>query len=354
MARLLFQALLLLFALPCVAADYPDVIPGLRLEFPRDEGAHPDFRTEWWYVTGWLKGEDGSDLGFQVTFFRVRPQPGEDNPSRFAPRQILFAHAALADPAVGRLRHGERAARAGFGLAEARQGATDVEIDDWSLRQEGGGYHARISGEDFALDLALTPTQAVLIEGDQGYSRKAQEGKHASYYYSFPQLAARGSVARAGRRLAVTGRAWLDHEWSSELMSPQAVGWDWIGLNLDDGTALMAFRMRDASGATLWAGGTLRRRDGTARVLGPQEVEFVARRRWRSPRTGTDYPIGMEVRVPGVRLELRALIDDQELDARSSTGTLYWEGAVRALEAGREVGRGYLELTGYWRKLELK
>jgi predicted secreted hydrolase len=351
--RTLLAWLAIAFAGPACAAGYPPVVPGAALAFPRDHGAHPAYRTEWWYVTGWLQRADGGELGFQVTFFRVRPRTDEANPSRFAPNQILFAHAAISDPALGRLLHDERIARAGFGLAEAAEGTTDVWIDDWRLQQAGEGYRARIAARGFALELALESTRPLLLQGEAGFSRKAPEAKHASYYYSRPQLAVTGTVTREGRREQVKGRAWLDHEWSSELMPEGASGWDWVGANLADGGALMAFRMRDAAGETLWAAGTLRGADGAVRVLRPEEVAFVPLRRWRSPRTGADYPVALELRLPGRRIALAPLFDDQELDARASTGNVYWEGAVRLMEAGREIGRGYLELTGYWRRLEM-
>ena len=346
-----------LFAwLPCRAADYPAVIEATTLVFPRDHGAHPAFRTEWWYVTGWLDRRDGAgQLGFQVTFFRVRTPAGADNPSRFAPRQILFAHAAVADPEIGRLVTAERGARTGFGLAEAREGQTDVWLGDWSLRQElpayRAPYRARVRAEGFEMDLVLAPTQPVLLQGRQGFSQKAGNRKNASYYYSVPQLAVTGTVTLRGRRLGVGGSAWLDHEWSSELMPDEAVGWDWVGLNLADGAALMAFRMRDRSGNALWAGGTLRDSQGNARSFSPAEVEFLPQRKWRSPRTGAEYPVAMKLRVGDRTFDLKPLLDDQELDSRASTGAIYWEGAVRAYDGGTESGKGYLELTGYWKKL---
>lgn len=343
----------LCLAAPAAAQDYAEVVKGHALEFPRDHGAHPAYRTEWWYATGWLKTASGRDLGFQVTFFRVRTRLGDDNPSRFAPRQILFAHAALADAATGKLLHGERSARAGFDLADAKQGTTDVRIDDWSLKRVGKAYRARIPAGDFTLDLTLAPTQPVLLQGEGGFSQKAADARHASYYYSQPQLAVSGSVERGGVHETVNGTAWLDHEWSSAYLPQRAVGWDWTGLNLDDGSALMAFRMRDDNGATLWTGGTLRRKDGSQRRLGVNDIGFTATRHWRSPRTGIDYPVGMTLRAGTLELELRALFDDQELDARASTATVYWEGAVRAMASGREVGRGYLELTGYGNKLRM-
>jgi predicted secreted hydrolase len=335
------------------ADDYPAVTPGRALEFPEDYGAHPHFRNEWWYVTGWLADSHGNASGFQITFFRNRPRVAEDNPSRFAPRQLLFAHAALADPRVGRLRRDQRAARAGFGLAAAREGATDVRLGNWSLQLLEGGYRAQIAARDFRLDLHLAPTQAILLQGDAGFSRKGPDPYQASYYYSAPQLAVSGRVATAGNDEQVTGTAWLDHEWSSEYLAADATGWDWIGINLDDGGALMAFRIRDRSGGALWAGGSHRAAGGPARAFAPTEIEFTPQRRWRSPRTQIEYPVAMAVRAGDARYLLEPLLDDQELDARASTGTIYWEGAVRAAQAGRRIGQGYLELTGYGRPLKL-
>jgi predicted secreted hydrolase len=336
------------------AADgYPPVVPGRALEFPRDHGAHPEFRTEWWYVTGWLEGAERSELGFQVTFFRNRPRIAEASPSAFAPRQLLFAHAALADPRAARLVHDQRAGRAGFALAEARAGDTDVWVEDWSLRRGPAGYAARIPAREFALDLVFAPSQPLLLQGEGGYSRKGPQAAQASYYYSRPHLVVSGAIARGARSDRVTGRAWLDHEWSSEVMAAQAVGWDWIGINLGEGAALMAFRMRGREATPVWAGGTLRAADGRVRTFAPAEIAFEPLRRWRSPRTEVEYPVAMRVRAGDLVVEIEPLFDDQELDSRASTGTIYWEGAVRARAGGREIGRGYLELTGYWRPLKL-
>lgn len=344
----------LLLATGVVAADeYPHVIPGHPLQFPKDAGAHPAFRSEWWYVTGWVQDARGNSFGIQITFFRNRPRVAETNPSAFAPRQLLFAHAAIADPRYGKLRHDQRAARTGFGLAEAREETTDVWIGDWSLKLVDDHYIASVAARDFQFDLRFSSTEDVLPQGQQGFSRKGETLANASYYYSQPQLAVSGSVAIDGNGARVTGIAWLDHEWSSEAMANEASGWDWIGINLNDGSALMAFRMRDRSGSTLWAGGTFRESSGTLRSFELNEIRFTARRRWRSPRTGVEYPVAMLVNVGNVEYALEPLMDDQELDSRANTGTIYWEGAVRAIRAGQEVGRGYLELTGYWKPLKL-
>jgi predicted secreted hydrolase len=304
---------------------YPAVVPGYRLSFPRDHGAHPDFRIEWWYVTGWL--EDA--LGFQVTFFRARPEEQSDNPSSFNPRQILFAHAALSDPQRGRLLHDQRAARAGFSLAHAQTDRTGVWIDDWSLVLDGRRYEARIAARDFDFQLTFFAGEIVL-QGENGFSRKGHRPHEASYYYSRPHLEVTGKLNGRG----VSGSAWLDHEWSSAYLAPEAAGWDWAGLNLADGRSLMAFRMRARSGTTHFA---------------PPGVSMTPLRTWRSPRTGVEYPVSMQVND----LRLEPLMDDQELDSRTSTGTIYWEGAVRAFRKTAEVGRGYLELTGYWKPMKL-
>jgi predicted secreted hydrolase len=325
---------------------YPMVEPGRKLVFPRDHGAHPDYRTEWWYITGWIEN-DGVARGFQVTFFRSRSGLQEDNDSAFAPKQLIFAHAAIADAANGQLIYDERVGREGFGLAYANIGDTDVGIDGWTLTRSDGEYRARIAADDFALDLRFVPTQTALLQGQNGYSAKGPRPGEASYYYSVPQLRVKGAIQIGGETTAVNGNAWLDHEWSSEYLSPAAQGWDWVSINFSDGGALMAFRMRARGGGTLWAGGSVRHRDGGLSIFSPGDVEFEPTRLWRSPRTGIEYPVAMRVRAGRYDLELSPLMDDQELDSRASTGIVYWEGAVRASVDSQRVGRGYLELTGY-------
>lgn len=344
---------------PAEGAAYAPVLPGRQLVLPADGGAHDAHRTEWWYVTGWVEDEQRRARGFQITFFRVRTLIGEDNPSRFAPSQLLLAHAALADPAHGRLRHAERAARALPPLAGYADTHTEVWIGDWSLRWDGERYLSRAFGEDFAFELAFRPTVAPLFNGEQGFSQKAADPAHASYYYSRPQLAVDGTVHVAGEELAVSGSGWLDHEWSSAIMPPGAQGWDWLGINLADGGALMAFQMRAEDGHALWAAGTLRASDGVQHRLGADEVRFQPLRYWRSPRTGNRYPVAWRVEIAAAQgraarvVEVEPLMDDQELDSRRSTGAVYWEGAVRLLEEGREIGRGYLEMTGYGERLRM-
>ena len=332
--------------------QYPPVLPGGTLAFPRDFGAHPAWRTEWWYLTGWLDA-GGRAVGVQVTFFRSRTRHDDANPSRFAPKQLLLAHAALAIEGQAQLRHAQRAARAGFGLARFALEDTDLALGDWSLRRtRDDRYLATIPAEGFRLDLEFRPEAPPFPQGDAGYSRKGPRPEQASRYYSRPQLDVRGSArlgsAGDGGAVQVRGKAWLDHEWSSELLDASAEGWDWVGLNLHDGSALMAFRIRRKDGGVLWS---------HARWIGSAAPAaapvFEPLRRWRSARSGATYPVEMLLTVGARRLRLVPLFDDQELDARASTGTIYWEGAMRVVEDGREAGRGYLELTGYAGQLRL-
>lgn len=340
------------FATAAEKIVFPNVTPDFKMEFPRDEGSHPDFRTEWWYVTGWLKGADQRERGFQITFFRARPDNvSAHNPSKFSPRQILFAHVALSEPVEGKLLHGQRTARAGLGLAEAKTGMTHVWIQDWSLQQHGNSYHAKILVPQFAFDFEFTATMPPMLNGARGYSQKSPNPLAASYYYSIPQLKVTGSLTHRGNKQAITGIAWLDHEWSSEYMDVKAAGWDWTGINLDDGSALMAFRMRDRSGKTLWAAGTYRHHDGAISIFKPEDVSFTPLKHWRSPRTNASYPVSSRIRVGNREFELSPLFDDQELDSGGAARAVYWEGAVRAVSGGKTVGRGYLELTGYVKPL---
>jgi len=349
----------LLIALAALPVHASQTIRPRTLQFPRDFGAHPDARTEWWYTTGSLVSADAL-FGFQVTFFRSRTDVAGANPSRFAARQLLFAHAALTDLQGRRLRHDQRLARAGFSVAQAAETDTAVSLRDWHLHRDGPAdrsrYRARARSEaaGFDLDLAFAATQPLLLQGEKGFSRKGPRPEQASHYYSQPQLAVTGTLRLDGRARPVTGRAWLDHEWSDALLDAQAVGWDWIGMNLDDGAALTAFRLRRADGTSLWAGGSWRAADGTLRTFGDGEVTFTPGRVWASPASRASYPVTWTVKTPAGTFEVRSLLDNQELDSRASTGAIYWEGLSDLLdEGGRRVGRGYLEMTGYASALKL-
>ncbi|NBQ87658.1 MAG: carotenoid 1,2-hydratase [Betaproteobacteria bacterium] len=330
------------------------------LRFPRDFGAHPDLRTEWWYVTGHASA-GARAFGFQVTFFRSRVDETQSMRSRFAARQLIFAHAAVTDVQGTRLWHDQRIAREGFGIATARIADTGLRLRDWTLTREGAAdasrYAAQIRAHDFSLDLRFEATQPLLLQGRDGLSRKGPDPAQASYYYSQPQLRASGRLLLRDERFEVSGTAWLDHEVSEALLHPQAVGWDWIGMNLFDGSALTAFRLRRADGSALWDGGSFRSSPatgGSLYIAARGENEFRPLRWWKSPLSQALYPVEWRVRTPADFYTVRAVIDAQELDSRNSTGAIYWEGLSDLYDSnGRHVGRGYLEMTGYAGALRL-
>lgn len=344
-----------LATLPLLLAGGASALPVRKLEFPRDFGAHPELRTEWWYITGFAES-GGREFGFQLTFFRSRVDQAQALASKFAARQLVFAHAAITDVSGKRLWHDQRIAREGFGIAVADTADTRVRLRDWQLqRAADGSYGAQLPAREFALDLRFTPTQPVLLQGREGLSRKGPDEEQASYYYSVPQLATTGALLLQGQRFTITrGRAWLDHEWSDAFLHPDAVGWDWIGMNLEDGSALTAFQLRRQDGSALWDGGSFRAANGSTYIAKQGETQFSAQRRWTSPLSGAQYPVEWMVRTPADFYTVRAVIDDQELDSRASTGGIYWEGLSMLFDSnGRRVGRGYLEMTGYGRRLRL-
>lgn len=330
------------------------VTPDQAISLPRDFGAHPQFRTEWWYATGWLEQPGGKPIGFQVTFFRSATDHDPANPSRFAPKQLIIAHAALSDPNAGKLLHDQRSARAGFGLAYAKEGNTDIRVDNWQMtRQQDGRYRTTIQAREFTLNLTLTPTQPPMLQGENGFSRKGPRPEQASYYYSEPQLQVSGDIVRQGQTVQVKGNAWLDHEWSTSVLDQDAAGWDWLGANLDDGSALMAFQIRGKRGGVLWSHAALRDPSGKVTQFSGDDTRFSPERQWRSPRTGAAYPVAQRLRSGPFTWQLLPLQDDQELDSRQSTGAVYWEGAVTVMRNGKRAGHGYLEMTGYVKPIKL-
>ena len=345
-------------------------LPPKTLQFPRDFGSHPDLQTEWWYITGQLQA-GGKPWGFQLTFFRSRVDSSQSLQSPLAAKQLIFAHTALCDVQGQKLLHDQRMLRAGLGLAQASETDTHVHIGDWYLQRQpvagqtasdASHYLAKLAAKDFTLNLEFDSTQPVLLQGLNGLSRKGPEDEQASYYYSQPQLKVSGSITVNGKQMAVEpaphNRAWLDHECSAAIMHKEAQGWDWIGMNLDDGSALTAFHLRRKNGGALWAGGSFRAAGGKVQVFGADLVQFEPLRFWTSPHTQTRYPVAWRVQTPAGRYEVHALVDDQELDSRASTGAIYWEGLseLRRIDASgrsQRVGSGYLEMTGYANALRL-
>lgn len=352
--KFILAALLALVPSAQPSADgWRSIEPPLSVSWPRDHGAHFDVATEWWYVTGEFVDPRGERHGFQVTVFRqgldAREPVAGDAPLRA--RHALASHVALASISTKELRHAQRLRRIGAGLAWASQTDLDVGLEDVTIRREPDGTLVVLAGArevGFALELALTPEKPLVMHGATGVSQKGPERGNASAYASFPRLALRGTLHMDGRVQAVTGAAWFDHEWGTSQLGPGVVGWDWTGLRLDDGRELMLYRLRRADGSpTEHSAGTLIERDGTARSLGSTDFEFAPLATWTSPASGARYPLRWRIAVPsaGIAGELAALMDACEIDGRTSTGTVYWEGPAGL--SGSVAGSGYLELAGY-------
>jgi len=327
---------------------------GVReFEFPRDHGPHPEFRHEWWYLTGHLAAAEGERFGFELTFFRValqrthasEPAPGA---SRWRAQQIYVAHFALTDIERGRFRASERYARDALSLAGAEAGALHVWLGDWSLGAAGDAWQMQAAAAGYGLSLAMTAETPAVANGDRGLSQKSDAATDASFYYSIPRLAVRGQLVRDGQQLNVTGHAWLDREWGSGGLGADEAGWDWFALQLADGSELMFYSLRRRDGRPdAHSAGTWVAPDGSVRALASADVDIKVKSYWMSPRGGR-YPARWTVSVPALSLSvnLHPLLADQELDVRPR----YWEGAVDI--AGRRgeraiSGEGYVELVGY-------
>jgi predicted secreted hydrolase len=331
---------LLLAALPLPARA--------AMNFPADFGAHPRQSIEWWYVTG-LLGEPGQPprYGYQLTFFRVPGPAPADHPSPLAAKQLLLGHVALSNLGARTQRHTQRLLRTLPGAVHARVGDCDLKLRDWTLARTPEGYRAAFTGPGFTMGLQLTTPEPPLLQGDAGISRKGADPEQFSHYYSRPQLATTADLVLDGRPQRLTGRAWLDHEWSNNYLGDTA-GWDWLGINLHDGRALTLFQLRRQDGTRDWAGGSLRAPGQPDRSFTPGDVVMTPVRHWTSPVTGGRWPVEWRLKSPAGDMRLVAAFDAQEVDARRSSALVYWEGAARLLDAaGHEIGWGYLELTGY-------
>jgi predicted secreted hydrolase len=337
-----------------LAGNFLPVSPGRVFQFPRDYGAHPEFKTEWWYYTGHLKSTTGETFGYQLTFFRVGLQPPDHKArSAWQADTVYFAHLAVTDPHRGVFAFREKAERGAMGLAGGKEGRLDVWIDDWRLTAVGEEHHLQAQKDGIGLDLTLTPLKPPVLHGEGGYSRKAAAVGVASYYYSITRLATRGKLIVGGRALKVTGTSWFDREFSSSGLAPNQKGWDWFSLQLSDGTDLMLYLMRLKDGSLDPASsGTLVDREGQARHLTLADFTIKATGSWKSPHSQATYPSGWQISLPpaGYKLSIKPTLADQELRTGGSSPITYWEG--QAIIQGTHnqqpvTGQGYVELTGY-------
>ena len=364
MRRVLQSLVLVLASLSLVAATpatpptdedgFRLAVPPYAYVFPADHAAHPEFRIEWWYYTGHLRA-GSRRFGYEQTFFRLGIPGVARSTSAWRTNQILFRHLALTDEQGRRFLADEKSERQALDLAAADPERYRVWIGDDLAGLEADGRTHRLVGhaEGFSLDLRLVPEKPPVIHGQGGVSQKAAGLGNASHYYSYTRLATTGRLVLGRDTLAVEGRSWMDHEFSSDRLRGTHTGWDWFSVQLDDGTDLMLYRLRLKDGSIEpQSSGTFVEPDGRSRHIVRNGFAIEATGTWVSPHTQGRYPSGWVVRVPGEGLELRLAptLADQELSVRSMGGIAYWEGAVRVTgtRAGRAVsGQGYVELTGY-------
>ena len=368
-----------------VGAGAGRVLPGYAFEFPRDHFAHPSFDSEWWYYTGNLSTAAGRHFGFELTFFRrarastregtrIRATEeakagantaGAPEPSAWDLDQVWLAHFTVTDTLAERFLVAERVNRSGPGLAGADAGMRRIWNGNWSVEWRPGDEARPTQAltaitPDAALRLTLEPHKPAVVHGRDGVSRKvAGDPRAVSHYLSFTRLAAAGTLALGGEEHAVSGLAWMDHEFFSDYPLEGKVGWDWMSIQLDDGADLMLFGLRDAAGGYgPDVTGTLVDPDGGARPVGWGGAALRPGRRWRSGATGAEYPVEWSVAVPALdlRLDLRPRLDGQEVFTERGLLPPYWEGAI--LVSGERGGRpaagvGYLEMTGYTERFDL-
>lgn len=329
-----------------------------EFSFPHDHGPHPDFQTEWWYYTGNVQDESGARFGYQLTFFRraVTPtMPGRA--SDWATNQIYFAHFAITDAQSNTHGESEIFSRGAAGLAGAEAPSESgtpfrVWIENWSvdaLSPDGSDVRLRADDGKMSLDLTLRSEKPPVLHGDRGLSRASDRIGDAAYYFSYTRLATEGTLKVNGKAFAVHGLSWMDHEFATTGLGPNAAGWDWFSIQLDDQREVMFFQIRNKDGSIEpMSGGTLIEADGRTRELKIDDVKIMVESTWKSAWSGGTYPGAWRLEIPSeqIDLRLRPLIPDQEL----RVSFVYWEGAVEieGTSNGKPVrGDGYVEMTGY-------
>ncbi|HEY3268323.1 MAG TPA: lipocalin-like domain-containing protein [Armatimonadota bacterium] len=328
--------------------------PGRLLRFPRDHAAHPEYATEWWYYSGHLRDASGRWYGYQLTFFRVGvTPPAVKRASAWAVRNLYMAHLAVTDETAGQFQYAERLLRGSLGESGARTDTYSVHVADWSAFLAGRDHVLKAAQDGISLDLRATPLKPPAAHGAAGFSRKGAGTGRASYYYSYTRMATRGVLTLDGRRRKVAGDSWFDHEFGSNQLAPGQVGWDWFSLQLDDGTDVMLYLMRDAAGATdPNSSGSFVDPRGRTSHLRMRDFAVAVADHWRSPHSGGVYPSRWRVSIPskGLEMEVEPTVADQELSASRGAEITYWEGSVQVKGRGNHgpiAGHGYVELTGY-------
>jgi len=324
-------------------------------QFPRDHGAHPEFKTEWWYVTGHLADSRKNEFGFQVTFFRqgLRKEL-PPNPSKWSVRDLYFGHFTITDFARKKFRFAERMTRGSLGQAAYADQDLDLRLEDWRMGRDGDAFWVKAAGEGAKLDARLEPLKPIVLQGNRGLSQKGEAAGNASHYYSIPRMKVTGTLELDGQTGPVTGEAWLDREFSTSALDPGICGWDWFSVQLNNGEELMLYELRrEDGGRSRQSHAAWIQADGTKRELDPTAFQIEVLAEWTSP-AGTRYPAKWRVRLPELlgELMIEPIVADQELRLSSIGDLAYWEGACRVTGTwqGKPIqGRAYVELTGYAR-----
>jgi predicted secreted hydrolase len=348
-------AILLLSAGMVHAGDWERAMTPRAWSFPRDHGAHFEYKTEWWYFTGNLAGKDGRRFGYQLTFFRQGLTPNlKLTQSAWGVRDIYFAHLTITDVAAGRFHFEERTGRGSRNMAGASVEKMDVWIGDWKLETAGpDAYRLSAAADGLSLDLTLKAGKPLVLQGERGLSQKAEAPGNASNYYSYPRLETGGTLGIGRETYGVEGVSWFDHEFSTSSLGPDQVGWDWFSIQLNDGEELMLYQMRKKDGTTdSFSSGTWVDRNGVARHLAAGDYRIERTGTWKSGKTGAIYPSGWKIVIPKLEIELQVepQVKDQELVLEQIGRLSYWEGSCRVGgkdRGGAVEGWGYTELTGY-------
>lgn len=324
----------------------------IEFVFPDDHGAHEDFRNEWWYFTGNLYDRDGRRFGYQLTFFRIALSPVDlERESEWATNQIYMAHFTISDVENGEFYCFEKLNRGALGIAGFQEEGFGINIEGWSITGVGSGnfpWQLYAEKDDITLSIEVNPLKDIVLQGENGLSRKSLEEGNASYYYSITRLATEGYIEIEGEKYDVSGNSWLDREWSTSALSQEQGGWDWFSIQLNDGTDIVYFQLRYKDGSTYpYNEGLIVDAGGNTIRLGTNEIPLKVTRTWQSPLGGV-YPIEWQAEIMplGKTVIIGALFPEQELDL----STRYWEGAVNIYDKedpAKIIGTGYMELTGY-------
>jgi predicted secreted hydrolase len=340
---------------------YQVALPGREISLPRDHASHPEFKTEWWYYTGHLETESKKKYGYQVTFFRfgLRDRQREEKENEPLFTDLYMAHFALSDKDQKKFFFRERANRGHGDKAGASVNRYLVWNEDWKVEEKDRSHVIKVKDRGTALSLRLTPLKRPVLHGQNGLSQKGEGEGKASYYYSLTRLKTEGELEVAGKKEKVHGLSWMDHEFGSNQLREDQVGWDWFSIQLENGVEIMLYLIRRKDGSPdLNSSGTLIFEDGRTQHLALKEFQIEANEKWKSAKSGGVYPMRWKVVIPahGVELEIVPFFPGQELDTRRSTQVTYWEGAVQVSGAYKKKpvqGLGYVEMTGYIGKLKV-